>query len=71
MPIDKKTGLMVPPVYPCYKAEGLCDLRTVDTTHFECAQNPDHCRNRHVEKAEPETDETAKMWTNLGTKSSV
>ena len=73
MPIDEKTGLMFPPVYPCYKGEGLCDLRTMETTNFQCICNPDTCRNRHVIKVEPETkeseahpDQTGKMWANLG-----
>ncbi len=41
MPLNKHAGLMEPPLYPCIKAEGLCDLRTIDTTHFECGvENP-------------------------------
>jgi len=50
MPIDKKTGLMIPPVYPCYKGEGLCDLRTIETEKFQCVCKPDTCRHRHVKK---------------------
>ncbi|GAI14163.1 unnamed protein product [marine sediment metagenome] len=78
MPIDKKTGLMAPPIYPCYKGEGLCDIRFVDTTNFQCLGNPATCRNRHAIKVEPEAkesavgqDDTAKMWANMGRKPGV
>lgn len=37
-------GLVDPPVYACYKAEGLCKYRTSGTARFECCCNPEWCR---------------------------
>lgn len=75
MPIDKKSGLMVPAVYPCYKGEGLCDLRTVETADFACVFETATCQHRKAtgaatEPAEPEAEqgETARMWSTLGRK---
>lgn len=79
MAIDKKSGLMVPPVYPCYKGEGLCALRTVETDSFECTFAAAICHFREVTKVEatgqgktpeppteePQQDETAKLWADL------
>ena len=48
--IDPKTGLVKPPIYPCYKGEGLCKIRRSNTGKFECAQNPDHCSYKRIPK---------------------
>ncbi len=39
-------GLVVKPVYPCYKSKGgLCRLRTIEKpSKFECGQTPDTCQ---------------------------
>lgn len=38
-----KKGLVEDPKYPCYKGEGYCRLRTMDTDKFECLFKPEIC----------------------------
>lgn len=44
--IDTFTGLVNPPIFPCYKGEGLCKYRVVETDKFECLCTPSDCRGR-------------------------
>lgn len=43
-----KKGLVETPIYPCYKAEGKCQLRTTETDKFECVYDATTCRYRKV-----------------------
>lgn len=45
-----KKGLVETPIYPCYKADGKCQLRTTQTDKFECVYDVDACRYRKVTK---------------------
>lgn len=40
------TGLVDSPVYPCYKSEGTCKLRVLDSDKFQCLFEPQACRYR-------------------------
>jgi len=42
-----KKGLVEHPIYPCYKAEGKCQLRTT-LDKFECVYDGDTCRYRRT-----------------------
>lgn len=35
--ISKESGWVIEPKYPCLLGKGLCPLRTLDTTEFDCA----------------------------------
>ena len=48
MKLNKK-GLVEDPKYPCYKGEGYCQLRTMDTDKFECIFKPKTCYFRKDE----------------------
>ena len=48
--INKKTGLVDNPIYPCYKGEGLCQLRITDTDLFQCVYVPGDCKYRVATK---------------------
>jgi len=55
-----------PPIYPCYKGEGLCNLRTMDTDKFECVFKAGACSHRKVSKVKSKEDETPELWDTLG-----
>jgi len=44
--INRKTGLVDDPIFPCYKGEGLCKLRAIDTEKVACVYDPAICRHR-------------------------
>ncbi len=48
--IDKETGLVKYPKYPCIKGEGLCLLRSIDTPKFECAHKEGACEYRAIKR---------------------
>ena len=82
MAIINKHGLAEPPVYPCNKGEGLCDMRIVETDEFQCVYEAGTCKHRKVikaksetdeaisetDEAKSETDETSKHWDSLGSR---
>lgn len=45
-------GLVDIPQYPCYKAEGYCRLRTIDTGKFQCIFQGKACRFRLVREGD-------------------
>lgn len=36
--IDKRTGLVKVPKYPCIAGRGLCQIRATDNPAFDCAK---------------------------------
>jgi len=64
--ILNKQRLAEPPIYPCYKGEGLCDMRIVETDKFQCVYDAGTCLHRKVIKAKSEEGETSKLWDSLG-----
>lgn len=45
-----KKGLVEPPIYPCYKGEGLCQLRTIEADKVQCVYDGATCRYRKVKR---------------------
>lgn len=64
MSINRK-GLVENPVYPCYKGEGLCQLRTMETDKFKCVKTAATCRYRKVIVKEKVADEVGELWEKL------
>lgn len=49
--IDKRTGMVSPPVYSCYRGKGLCRIRRTNDGHFECSEEFENCRYRVIEES--------------------
>ena len=50
--INKETGLVSNPIFPCIKGEGLCKLRIEETAKFECLYKLEQCLFRVTKKGE-------------------